>query len=203
MMAKSFDKMVKKELQEAAVFLKLDGKVLELAKDSNNPTNAEYVEVLEAFKAEQDANNPEEAKSAAIKTVTEKDPSIINPKATKEEEVATMIADYDVSIPVIITDHETGITIEDDSENRTVAISWGNPIIGMTTTNVPLHGRMQYVVKGAIQRMKRIPKATTTTDAEGNTVVSLENKRFSISDTTGWTPAEFEAHAKEQALKKL
>lgn len=204
---KAFDKMIKKELQEAVAFLKLEGKVAKLAKDPKAPTNAEFVEVLEAFKAEQDLSNPEEAKAKEAddsrETTDENGSPIVDPVATPEEVKQTMIDDYNTLIPVIITDHDNSVSIEDDTEKRVVAVRWGNPILGMTTVNVPLHGKMQYVQKGAVMRLKKISLASHIKDADGKETSNRDRKRFSVSDTTGWTPAEFEAHAQEQALKKL
>ena len=208
-MTKAFDKMKKSELQEASAFLKLDERVIAMAKDPEAPTNAEYVSVLEAYKAEQDFANPEEAKSKAVEEAKaeSKDENVseivIDPKASKAEEKVTMIADYETMVPVIITDHDTSVSIEEDTEARTVAVRWGNPIIGMTTVNIALHGRMQYVQKGAILRLKRISLASHVKDANGQEVSNRDRKRFSVADTTGWSEQEFDAHAKEQSLKRL
>ena len=204
-MTKAFDKMKKSELQEAIAFLKLEDKVLEVAKDGEAPTNAEYVAVLDTFKAEQELANPEEAKSQA-ESVTTPDENVsvsVTPNSTPEEARDTYVADLNTMVPVIITDHDTSVTIDEDEENRTVAIRWGNPVIGMTTVNVGVHGRMQYVQKGAIIRLKSISIASHVKDANGKEVSNRNRKRFSVADTTGWTADEFASHATEQALKKI
>ena len=207
-MSKPFDEMIKKELVEATVFLKLEDKVAETAKDPKKPTNAEYVTVLEKFKADQEKANPDEAKSQKVDNADagqakESGSKIITPKHSKVVAKATMVADLETMVPVIITDHDTSVAVEDDTEARTVAVRWGNPVIGMTTVNIPLHGKMQYVQKGAIIRLKKVSLASHIKDADGKELSHRDRKRFSVSDTTGWTEAEFEAHAKEQALKRI
>ena len=56
-MAKAFKIMTKEELVKAAKSLGLMDKVTAIAKDPANITNAEYVTVLEEFKAVQDEIN--------------------------------------------------------------------------------------------------------------------------------------------------
>ena len=207
-MSKTFDKMNKTELEEAIKFLKLEDKAVTEAKDPKKITNAEYVKVLEAYKYEQDLANPEEAKSViADKVQVDNSKSgsetVVNPKATKAQEKMTMIEDYSTMIPVIVTDHDTTVSIEEDTEQRVVPIRWGNPVIGMTTVNVAMHGRMQYLQKGAVIRLRKIPLASHVKDADGRETSNRDRKRFSVADTTGWSEAEFESHAKEQALKKI
>ena len=61
-MAKAFKDMNKEELIAAANSLGLTDKVKESAKDKEKITNAEYVTVLEAFKASQDEVNADTKK---------------------------------------------------------------------------------------------------------------------------------------------
>ena len=167
-MSKTFNEMTKAELKNAAVALKLEDTVIEGAKNPKAITNAEYITVLEKYKADQELANPEAAKSQAEDAARAEETNgegndseiEITPKSTPEEEKETIISDYSTMIPVIITDHDTSIAIEEDDERRLVAIRWGNPVIGMTTVNIPLHGRMQYVQKGAIIRLKKISLAS-------------------------------------------
>jgi len=199
MATKPFDKMIKSELVEAAVFLKLEDEIASVAKDATKPTNAEYVQVLEAFKAKQDKSNPEVAKEVAS------EPEVIKgtPVASPEEVIATMVEDLNTLIPVIVTDHDTSISVEEDEEGRTVGIRWGNPVIGMSTTNIPLHGKMQYLPKGAVLRLKKISLASHVKDAAGKERSHRNRKRFSVANTDGWTEAEFNSHAEEQKLKRI
>ena len=202
-MSKPFDKMIKSELEEAAQFLKLEDAVKAIAKDATKPTNAEYVKVLEEFKAKQDADNADVAKEVAEEPEVQSGSKEITPKSTKAEEIVTKSMDYATGIPVIVTDHDTSIAVEEDMEGRTFAITWGNPVIGMSTTNVPLHGRMQYLPKGAVIRLKRIPRASHIKDAGGKEQSHRDTMRFSVSDTTGWTEAQFDTHKQEQLLKRI
>ena len=59
MSTKSFKQMNKEELIKAVESFGLMDKVIESAKDKEAITNAEYVTVLEAFKASQDEINSE------------------------------------------------------------------------------------------------------------------------------------------------
>ena len=210
-MSKTFNEMTKAELKNAAIALKLEDVVIAGANNPKAITNAEYITVLEKYKADQELANPEAAKSQAEdearaeETKGEGNDSEIEitPKSTPEEEKETIVADYSTMIPVIITDHDTSIAIEEDDERRLVAIRWGNPVIGMTTVNIPLHGRMQYVQKGAIIRLKKISLASHVKNENGTETSNRNRKRFSVADTTGWTEDEFKSHATEQALKKI
>lgn len=197
---KTFDKMNKAELVEAAELLKLVEEVAASAKDPEKITNAEYIAVLEAYKATQDEANADIAKEAKQPKTSKTGTTPVN---TPEQVKATMAEDYGTLIPVIVTDHDSSVTIEDDSQARTVAVRWGNPVIGMSTTHIPLHGKMQYVPKGAVIRLRKIPLANHTKDADGREMSHRDNKRFSVADTTGWTEEEFNAHRDEQRLKKI
>ncbi len=138
MAQKAFDKMNKTELESAIAFLKLEDEVLATAKDPEKITNADYVSVLEAFKAKQDIDN--------VDVVTEVKASETGTPAVKvnnsAEKAIVKAEDLHTLIPVIVTDHDTSVVINEDVEGRTVAIRWGNPVIGGYTTNVPVHGRM-------------------------------------------------------------
>ena len=198
-MAKPFDKMTKAELEGAATFLKLEDAVAAIAKDPEKITNAEYVGVLEAFKAKQDEDNVEVAQEVKVTTGTKPAVKVNN----KAEKAAVKAEDLHTMIPVIITDHDTSVSIDEDVEGRTVAIRWGNPVIGGYTTNVPIHGRLQYLPKGAVIRLKKVSLAQNVKNADGQEVVNRNRKRFSVAHTEGWTEAEFEAHRQEQLLKRI
>jgi len=197
MAQKTFDKMNKTELEGAIAFLKLEDVALAAAKDPEKITNAEYVAVLEAFKAKQDINNVDVVKeTTANDTASVKVNNSVEKALVKADDLHTMI-------PVIVTDHDTSVVINEDIEGRTVAIRWGNPVIGGYTTNVPVHGRMQYLPKGAVIRLKKITLAQNVKNADGQEVVNRNRKRFSIAHTEGWTEADFEAHRQEQLLKRI
>ena len=205
MATKAFDKMIKTELEAATKAYKLEKEVQAFADEAGHekPTNADYVSVLEAYKAEQDKVNEEQAKAKSELPVEQNVSATVSTKISREEEIANMAADLHTMIPVVVTDHDDTVNVEDDSEARTVPITYGNPIIGMTTVYVPRHGKPMYLPKGAVIRLKRISLAHTGQDADGNVIATKDRKRFSVADTTGWTPEEFEAHREEQKLKKL
>ena len=204
-MAKTFEQMNKTELVESIKSLKLEDKVI--AKDPEKPTNAEYVTTLNDFKDAQAVGNPEGAKQVEenkIEAKVEDTPKGSDAPAMTKEMKKQMQADFlDIKIPVIVTDHDTTQAVDEDSEARTVPISWGNPIIGMTTSNIALHGKMQYIARGALKTLKKIPLATHKKNAAGTEVSDLSRKRFSVAEVEGWTKDELEAHKKSQALKRL
>ncbi len=200
-MNKTFEQMNKTELEKAIGFFKLKNELRKEAKNPEKPTNVEYVRVLELFKAKQDKVNFEVAKEIKEEVVTGS--TKIDSPVTKAAKRQNMSDDLTTSVPVIVTDHDTSLIIEDDNELRIIEISWGNPVIGMFTTRIPLHGQMQYLPKGAIIRLKAIPMAVHTNDENGKSISHRNLKRFSIADTTGWTPEQFNSHKEEQKLKRI
>ena len=194
---KDYKDMIKAELEAVVAEFKLENEVKKVAKVSNKPTNAEYVTVLEKYEAiKANAAKVEKAEKAEVQKKSDT-------KISKEEEQAVMTEDLNTLIPVIVTDHDNTVTIEEDDNRRVVSLRWGNPLIGMTTTNVALHGMMQYLPKGAILRLRRITLADHIKDANGKETSKNDRKRFSVADTTGWSEIEFESHAAEQRLKRI
>ena len=189
---KLYSEMIKSELEAVVAEFGLEDAVKEFAKAPNKPTNAEYVTVLERYEA---AKKPE--------VVEEYEAPAIVDDVTVEEKLINMTADLDTMIPVIVTDHDNTVTVEEDDNRRTVGIRWGNPMIGMTTTQVGTHGKMQYLPKGAVMRLKRITLADHIKNADGKEQSTNDRSRFSVADTTGWSEAEFESHAAEQRLKRI
>lgn len=210
-MAKTFDKMNKTELEAAAKAYKVEDQVKAEAAANERvngvPTNLDYVTVLEAYKAKQEEANPDQATAQKVdeaKVESGEAPTAeIDPKSTNEEARATKTEDLHTLIPVIVTDHETNVTIDEDSEARLIQVTYGNPIIGMTTVGVAKHGNVQNLPKGAVIRLKRIPLATNTQDAAGKPKAHRGNKRFSVAEVKGMTAAEFEALGEAQKLKAL
>ena len=180
-MSKSFDKMTRAELEETAKFLKVDVKPSEEGKDL---INADFVSALTKFKESQDANKPE-------------------PKnVSKEEKIVNKIAGMNIGIAVIITDHDNTVDIEQDEQGRVFRFSWGNTKIGMKTTHIALHGREQYVERGALKALKAKTYIAHLKDANGKPMTE-ERPRFSIAETEGWTPEQFASHKKDQEAKRL
>lgn len=195
-MTKSYEKMTKAELVSAIKFLKLENTVN--AKDPDAPTNAEYVTALNAFKATQDPEGIEEQEEKEKPKDTKK-----APKRSVEELRDIQVADLSRSINVIVTDHETGTTVDEDEDRRVVEIRWGNPMIGMTTTGIKLDGKPQYVSIGALKALKRKKLAGAQKDANGTETVNMDRKRFSVAEVAGWTEDEFAAHKEAQKLKRI
>jgi len=196
---KPFKEMIKNELEEAVAKFEIAGKVKEFAKVANKPTNAEYVTVLERHAAELEAKKAKEVEDVEVV----KEEVVEDGEALSiEEKRANMAADLETCIPVIVTDHDNTVTITEDENRRTVPITWGNPIIGMTTNYVAMHGEVQYLPKGCVARLRRITLADHIKDGAGNETSKNNRARFSVADTTGWTEEEFEAKAAAQRLKR-
>ena len=193
MSTKTFSEMNKKELQEAANFYGVTDKVEELSKSKaldegkvvpKVPTNDIYIEVLEQVKAERngDANSSEEkvgnSHSSAGLPLSEVQYKYLHDK-----------------VPVLITDHDTSVTTEEEVEGRVINISWGNKR-GRETARIPLNSGMQYVKEGALQAMEDIMIPVYLKD---KTV--RNKKRFGIERTTGWTKEKLEQKIQEQKAK--
>lgn len=191
---KEYSEMIKAELEAEIEKEGLAQEVTDTAKNPNKPTNAELVSVLEVAKAGKvEVNSFDESPEVGTKV----------DDVDEETKVATMVEDLNTMVPVIVTDHDTSISIEEDDERRVVGLRWGNPLIGMTTTNVALHGKLQYLPKGALIRLNKVTLADHIKDADGKEKTVTDRSRFSVADTTGWSEAEFEAHKKEQMLKRI
>ena len=193
MALKTYTQMNKTELMAEIRNKDLLKDVMKIAKDPNKPTNVELVSVLEKSNTIEDISIRNEKKSEPLKSN----------KATKNEERLTMIEDLDTLVPVIITDHDTELDIEDDSELRVTPFTWGNPVIGMKTYNIQRHGRIQYAPKGAIIAIKNAPKSVHTKGPNGRPVSHTNLKRFSVTTVEGFTAEQLEALKHKQKSKSL
>ena len=189
---KPFNKMNKTELVASAQALKLEDKVKEIAKDPENPINAEYVTVLEEFKASQ-----AEANGVDDKPMTPDAKPGKVAKATEAEKVAY----NETAFYYLVTDHDTSVSIDDDEENRVYEFRWGNSRVGMTTQSVKLNGEPQYLPRGAVKTLERITY-TKHYKVNGKPAVK-EVPRFKITEMPeGWSLEEFEAKKRDQMTQK-
>jgi len=175
-MSKPFSKMTKPELEKAAIALKLMDAVKEHAQDAAAPTNAEYVTVLEEYKAKQDEINADtKAELDAEETVKVPEPSK-GQKATAEDKARF----NEVMFMYQVTDHDNTQVIDDDQEGRVFPLSWSNSRTGPRSFNVNLNGKPQALPIGVVKKLQTIYGNKQTKDAEGNPKVE-KIKRFSVS----------------------
>ena len=129
-MAKTFQQMNKEELIKAVESFNLADKVVAIAKDPEKITNAEYVTVLEEFKASQDEINADTKKELDEVQGNVPDTGVVIPEG---EDTAKVVVDQferaklkQVMYKYIVTDHQNSVQIEDDDETRTFPIQYGN-----------------------------------------------------------------------------
>ena len=202
-MAKAFKDMNKEELIAATESLKLTEQVKESAKDPEKITNAEYVTVLEAFKASQDNINSD--------TKKELDKEENKPKESKESEEVSLKKVVDqhekaalkqIKYKYIVTDHANNVTIEDDDETRTFPIQYGNLTTGPKNWNVGLHGNPQALPFSVAKKLEAIQMVVHTKDGNGNPIAKSQ-PRFRVTKVDGWTEEEIEQLKRAQNTRKF
>lgn len=206
-MAKTFQQMNKEELIKAVESFNLMDKVIASAKDAEKITNAEYVTVLEEFKAAQDEINKE----------TKDELEEAQKKAQKDEEIADKSVEPDVKIVVdqherarlkqvmykyIVTDHQHSVQIEDDDETRTFPIQYGNLTTGPKNWNVGLHGNPQALPFSVAARLEEILMTVHTKNGNGEPIVKSQ-PRFRVTKIEGWTQEEIDALKIAQNTRKF
>jgi len=177
---KKFEEMTKAELIEVAEKYELMDKFE--GKDPQKVTNAEYLEVLNEFKAEKNEGKDEEPKEEKVKKI----------KQLRTEDLMTMV-------PVIVTDHDTSVEIKDDEGARGIELYWGNPFIGQTE-RVFMHGKRQYLTKGLLKRMRKMTVPETIKDEHGREIARSVRPRFSIVEVAGMTEEELLKLEQKQRL---
>lgn len=200
-MAKAFKIMNKEELIAAAKSLGLTDKVVESAKDKENITNAEYVTVLEEFKAAQDAINSdtkEELGKAKKEPAPVSDEKSLK-KVVDQHERAKL---KQVKYKYIVTDHQNSVQIEDDDITRTFPIQYGNLTSGPKNWNVGLHGNPQALPFSVAKRLEEILISVHTKNADGEPIVKSQ-PRFRVTKIDGWTQDEIEALKRSQNTRKF
>lgn len=199
MSVKPFSKMNKAELQAAVKSLKLEDKVAEIAADPEAPINAEYVTVLEEYKAAQDELNADVvAEQEATKAAEQSEDEVLKTgqKATTEDKVAY----NEVMTRVVITDHENKYVIEDDEHTRTFPVTYGNRFTGAQTFNIILSGDPQYVPNAVLKRLKEIRTTEHLKGPKGEPMVrSIE--RFKVTEVAGFTQDQLDALKEKQRTR--
>jgi hypothetical protein len=195
--------MNKEELIKAAESLKLTEKVTESAKDPENITNAEYVTVLEEFKAAQDAVNSdtkEELEKDENQPETSKVPKETSLKKVVDKHERAKLKQ--VKFKYIVTDHQNSVQIDDDEENRTFPIQYGNLTSGPKNWNVGLHGNPQALPFSVAKKLEQIPMTVHTKNGKGEPVVKSQ-KRFRVTKIEGWTQDEIDQLKRTQNTRKF
>ena len=203
-MAKTFQQMNKEELIKAVESFNLMDKVIASAKDPEKITNAEYVTVLEEFKAAQDEINADtkkeldDAEKEAAKT----------PKAEVEVDAKIVVDQHEraklkqVMYKYIVTDHQHSVQIDDDDLTRTFPVQYGNLTTGPKNWNVGLHGNPQALPFSVANKLEEILMTVHTKDAEGKPIVKTQ-PRFRITKIEGWTQEEIDQLKRTQNTRKF
>lgn len=205
-MAKTFQQMNKEELIKAVESFNLADKVVAIAKDPEKITNAEYVTVLEEFKASQDIVNADTKKELDEVQGDVPDTGVVIPEG---EDTAKVVVDQferaklkQVMYKYIVTDHQNSVQIEDDDETRTFPIQYGNLTSGPKNWNVGLHGNPQALPFSVASKLEDILMTVHTKNGEGEPIVKSQ-PRFRVTKIEGWTQDEIDAMKRAQNTRKF
>ena len=205
-MAKTFQQMTKEELIKAVQTFNLMDKVVAVAKDPEKITNAEYVTVLEEFKASQDEINADTKKELDEVQGNVPDTGVVIPEG---EDTAKVVVDQferaklkQVMYKYIVTDHQNSVQIEDDDETRTFPIQYGNLTSGPKNWNVGLHGNPQALPFSVANKLEDILMTVHTKNGEGEPIVKSQ-PRFRVTKIEGWTQDEIDAMKRAQNTRKF
>ena len=201
MSTKSFKQMNKEELIKAVNSFELMDKVIESAKDKENITNAEYVTVLEAFKASQDEINSETKEELEkIENEKENKPADAGLKIVVDPNERAKLKQ--IMYKYIVTDHQNSVTIEDDDVTRTFPIQYGNLTTGPKNWNVGLHGNPQALPFSVAMKLEEVLMTVHTKDGQGNPIVRSQ-PRFRITKVDGFTQEEIDSLKRAQNTRKF
>ena len=201
MATKSFKQMNKEELIKAVESFGLTDKVIESAKDKENITNAEYVTVLEAFKASQDEINSE-TKEELEKIENEKGDELVDTGLKVVVDNNERAKLKQIKYKYIVTDHQNSVTIEDDDVTRTFPIQYGNLTTGPKNWNVGLHGNPQALPFSVAMKLEEVLMTVHTKDGQGNPIVRSQ-PRFRITKVEGFTQEEIDSLKRAQNTRKF
>ena len=205
-MAKTFQQMNKEELIKAVESFNLADKVVAIAKDPEKITNAEYVTVLEEFKASQDIVNAdtkkelEEAKEKIEKTPKTTEPEKVDAKVVVDQYERARLKQ--IKYKYIVTDHQHSVQIDDDDETRTFPIQYGNLTTGPKNWNIGLHGNPQALPFSVAKKLEAVLMTVHTKNAAGEPIVKSQ-PRFRVTKVDGWTQDEIDALKRAQNTRKF
>jgi len=158
--------------------------------------NSNYPEVAVVV-VEPGASAKSMASNIAV-AVEEEIPSgrIIDPE---EKKLAT--AEHNMTqVMCIVTDHQTGITVEEAGVSPVYRMSWGNKL-GSVSVTVRLDGRPQYLHIATIRRLREVVNPFVGKDENGKETSKLGDKRFTVTIVDGWTQEQIDAKVKQQAAR--
>lgn len=201
MATKSFKQMNKEELIKAVESFGLMDKVIESAKDKDAITNAEYVTVLEAFKASQDEINSD-TKEELDKLEDKKGDKPVDTNLKVVVDAHERAKLKQIKYKYIVTDHQNSVTIEDDDVTRTFPIQYGNLTTGPKNWNVGLHGNPQALPFSVAKKLEEVLMTVHTKDGQGNPIVKSQ-PRFRITKVDGFTQEEIDALKRAQNTRKF
>ena len=201
MSTKSFKQMNKEELIKAVESFGLMDKVIESAKDKEAITNAEYVTVLEAFKASQDEINSE-TKEELEKVENKKGDELVDTGLKIVVDPNERAKLKQIMHKYIVTDHQNSVTIEDDDVTRTFPIQYGNLTTGPKNWNVGLHGNPQALPFSVAMKLEEVLMTVHTKDGQGNPIVRSQ-PRFRITKVDGFTQEEIDSLKRAQNTRKF
>lgn len=198
-MAKTFKQMNKEELIAAAKSLGLTDKVAESAKDPEDIKNAEYVTVLEEFKAAQDVINADTKEELdKVKDVPGGGEKSLK-KVVDQHERAKL---KQVKYKYLVTDHQNSVQIDDDDINRTFPIQYGNLTTGPKNWNVGLHGNPQALPFSVAKKLEEVKMSVHTKNSKGEPIVKSQ-PRFRVTKIDGYTQDEIDELKRAQNTRKF
>jgi len=206
MATKSFKQMNKKELVDATEKFGLTAKVLEIAEDKEDIKNAEYVTVLEEFKAAQAEVNgvePEDKPDVS----SDEDPGFTTtaePEAPKGKKLTKLerAALKQVKFKYIVSDHQSSVQIEDDDETRTFPIQYGNLTTGPKNWNVGLHGNPQSLPFSVVKKLEELKMVVHIKNAKGEPTAKTQS-RFRVTKVDGFTQDQIDELKRTQNTRKF
>lgn len=164
-----------------------------VAKNPGKPNKAEYLEVLNAFKAKQDKIHGIEPESEdEVKEVSEKPAT---PKRKPKTKAQLLKLDVMKKDRVIVRDMQ-----EAQTKDELISVNWGNRLIGRHTDFVDLSGEAQYVRRGALYNL-RAATMTIHQAKKGGGVEMVRKPRFVVVDVDPLTEEELAALAAQQAMR--
>ncbi len=201
-MSKTFKTMNKEELTKAAESLGLMDQVKAIAKDPENIINAEYVTVLEEFKAKQDEINADtKVEIEKVQTKAASTP-VVPPVGGVKVDAFELAKLKQIKYKYIVTDHQNRQQIDDDDISRVFPIQYGNLNSGPKTWRVALHGNAQALPFSVAKKLEEIKMVVQTKNAEGEPI-AITQPRFRVTKIDGWTEDEIEQLKRTQNTRKF
>ena len=188
----------KSEVDTRELNAELEAYATEIGKNLSKLNKNDYLIVL-GDKVEVKAKEPKKSKE-----------EIQAEKEIKQEETIAKIeriradtaAHNNTKLMCVVTDHYTGMKLEDEEViGRVYEISWGNKM-GSVTARVVLNGEPQYLHVGTIRALEEIKLPKLGKNSAGKEVADINGgNRFSVVIVDGWSEDRLEAEKKKQKLR--